>query len=73
MQLGSSKNKHFVHRLVAECFLEKQEGFTFVNHKDGDKTNNCATNLEWCTMRANNIHAIQSGLRVLVKPDADFG
>jgi site-specific DNA-cytosine methylase len=66
VQIGSSKNKHFVHRLVAECFLDAKDGTT-VNHKDGNKDNNHVDNLEWCTMKSNNNHAIQTGLRIPVK------
>lgn len=49
---GKSKNV-YVHRLVAEAFIENQNGFPFINHKDEDKTNNFADNLEWCTNEYN--------------------
>ena len=29
----------------------------FCNHKDGDKSNNCIENLEWCTLSENAIHS----------------
>lgn len=44
---GVSK-KHFVHRLVAEAFIENPNGLPMINHKDEDKTNNLPENLEWC-------------------------
>lgn len=52
-----SKNKHkkffSVHRLVALHFIDNPRNYKFVNHKDEDKTNNKATNLEWCTSKYN--------------------
>ena len=54
--------KHFyVHRLVAEAFCERPEGATVVNHLDGDRHNNDASNLEWTTHKGNSAHAAQTG------------
>lgn len=63
VQIGSSKNKHFIHRLVAEAFLEKKIDKDFVNHKDGNKLNNLVENLEWVTRSENDIHAFRNDLR----------
>ena len=52
-----------VHRLVAEAFLGGLHPGLDVNHIDGDKTNNCIENLEWCTREENVRHAVHNGLR----------
>lgn len=47
----------FVHRLVATAFVDKKDDNLEVNHKDGDKSNNSADNLEWCTRSENLAHS----------------
>lgn len=55
----------FVHKLVAEHYVPNPYGYPIVNHKDGNKRNNNADNLEWTTHQRNLQHALDTGLRVL--------
>ncbi len=52
-----------VHRLVASAFLEKINGKTDVNHKDGNKQNNKISNLEWVNRSENIKHSYRVLLR----------
>jgi len=54
---------HALHRLVAKHFVPNPWRYTQVNHKDGNRYNNTADNLEWCTSRQNIKHAYATGLK----------
>lgn len=80
LQVRLTKNKktklHFIHRLVAETFLENLQNKPMVNHIDGNKQNNNINNLEWATCSENNQHAYDNNLKSdnkkVVMLDFDF-
>lgn len=53
-----------LHRLVASAFVAgKSDKKPVTNHKNGDKLDNRAENLEWCTVGYNLQHAYDTGLK----------
>lgn len=56
---GKRKNK-YIHRLVAEAFIDNKNKYPFVNHIDYDVTNNKVDNLEWCTQEYNVKYSIKN-------------
>ena len=63
--ISGKQIQKYVHRLVAEayCNIPETRAKIQVNHKDGDKSNNHADNLEWVTNSENQIHAHKNGLK----------
>lgn len=59
VRVGGKFRNLRVHRLIADTFLPKVDGKNFVNHIDGNKTNNRIDNLEWCTSSENEVHKVR--------------
>ena len=55
--------QRYVHRLVAEAFIDNPEDLPEVNHIDSDPSNAAASNLEWVDSQQNKVHAIRHGNR----------
>ena len=56
LSINNKRLRFAVHRLVAEAFISNPNKYPIVNHKDENPANNCATNLEWCTVAYNNAY-----------------
>ena len=54
---GRQKNVR-VNRIVARAFVENQSGYDCVDHINGDRADNRANNLRWCTYLQNSNNPI---------------
>lgn len=57
------KKRYFVHRLVAYHFVSGYSDELVVSHKNGNKKDNRAENLEWVSRSENDLHAFRNDLR----------
>lgn len=64
VKLHTSDGTHSckLHRLMAKAFIPNPQGYSVVNHKDGNKLNCHLDNLEWCTSSYNRQHACDNGM-----------
>lgn len=60
--IDGEKRSYKLHRLVAEYFIDNPYNKPQVNHINGDKFDNRASNLEWVTNKENCQHAVDNGL-----------
>ena len=52
-----NKNWYYVHRIVAECYLDETDDMiNQVDHIDQDRKNNCVSNLRWVSVAQNNLN-----------------
>lgn len=61
LYLSGKRVVRTVHRLVAAAFVDGYFDGAHVNHRDGDRTHNAASNLEWVTRSGNMQHASRAG------------
>lgn len=64
LTINKVQRKYFVHRLVAASFLHKEIDKNYVNHLDGNPTNNNVNNLVWCTQSENIKYAYDNGTKI---------
>jgi hypothetical protein len=62
---GSGKHRLAVHRLIAKTFLGEPPKGAVINHKNCIRSDNAASNLEWCSQSHNVQHAYDNGRRTI--------
>lgn len=63
LRVNGESRDYYLHRLVATAYVPNPDNLPEVNHKDGNKENNCFDNLEWVTSSENKKHAVRAGIK----------
>ncbi len=62
LRIQGNKKDYLIHRLVAKCYISNSEEYKFIKHRDGDISNNKASNLSWVKnrfdMKTHTIHTL---------------
>ena len=70
--VSNKRYRRSLHQLVARAFLPNFHYGNIVNHIDGNKHNNCVSNLEKSSSSLNNTHAYQSGLKEIANKKSKY-
>lgn len=64
LTINNKQSSYFLHRLLAQTFIDNPNNDPVVNHIDGNKLNNNLSNLEWTTVQQNTKHAYNNFIDV---------
>ena len=60
--INGKQKRMRVHRMVALAFIDNPDNKPYVNHINGNRSDNNVENLEWVTPSENTQHAVDTGL-----------
>ena len=67
-RVGASQQPEYVHKMVADTWIDNPNHYEEVNHINGDKDDNRVENLEWTTHSQNIRHSYRTGLNNKTTP-----
>lgn len=68
----NKRHRKSLHQLIAKAFISDFNYGDIVNHIDGNKHNNSASNLEKSSYSLNNTHAYQAGLKKIFNKKSNY-
>lgn len=63
--VDNKRHRDYVHRIIATAWIDNPNGFTQIDHIDGNRLNNSIENLRFCTYEVNNNNPISKMRRIL--------
>lgn len=72
LDIAGERKYYYIHRLVARHYCNNPKKLKEVNHIDGNKENNAASNLEWCDSQQNSLHSLGYSEKHLAELDMEI-